>query len=597
MAKRPISYTSRDFQGIKSDLTNYAKRYYASTYKDFNEASFGSLMLDLVAYVGDQLSFYTDYQANESFLDTAIEYGNILRLSEALGYKTPAAGSSTGTVSFYVMVPVDASTSGPDLKYIPVLERGTILGSSGGAIYTLNQQVDFSNPANETTVARVNTTTGDPERFAIKAYGQVVSGQEYVKTLTVGDYRRFLRLSLGVQNVSEIVSITDDQGNEYYEVENLTQDVVLKEQPNSNSDKGVTPYVMSLMPVPRRFMVEYGTSGTPTLQFGYGSADNITGNVIADPADVVLDVVGRDYISEPTFDPSNLIKTDKFGVVPTNTTLTVVYRSNNQDNVNSSVGGISSVISPVLSFQDESVLSQNTLTEIVQSLEVDNEEPIMGDTSVMQADEIRMRALGNYASQNRAVTRSDYVNIVYRIPPKFGKVKRANILQDHDAIRRNLNLYILGEDNGGNLIVPNSTLKENIKIWLNRYRMMNDTVDILSGRIINLGIDYEVLIDLDANKYDVLEACTEKIKEKYINVQPQMGEALYVTDIYKLLNDIPGVIDTTQVKFVNKFGGLYSDYSYDVPANMSFDGRYLTIPSDSAAEFLFPDENIHGVVK
>jgi len=402
---------------------------------------------------------------------------------------------------------------------------------------------------------------------------------------------------LGVQNVSEIVSITDDQGNEYYEVENLTQDVVLKEQPNSNSDKGVTPYVMSLMPVPRRFMVEYGTSGTPTLQFGYGSADNITGNVIADPADVVLDVVGRDYISEPTFDPSNLIKTDKFGVVPTNTTLTVVYRSNNQDNVNSSVGGINSVISPVLSFQDESVLSQNTLTEIVQSLEVDNEEPIMGDTSVMQADEIRMRALGNYASQNRAVTRSDYVNVVYRLPPKFGKVKRANILQDHDAIRRNLNLYILGEDNGGNLIAPNSTLKENVKTWLNRYRMMNDTIDILSGRIINLGIDYEVLIELGANKYDVLEACTEKIKEKYLNVQPQMGEALYVTDIYKLLNDIPGVIDTTQVKFVNKFGGLYSDYSYDVAANMSFDGRYLTIPSDSAAEFLFPDENIHGVVK
>ncbi len=597
MAKRPISYTSRDFQGIKNDLTNYAKRYYASTYKDFNEASFGSLMLDLVAYVGDQLSFYTDYQANESFLDTAIEYGNILRLSEALGYKVPAAGSATGTVSFYVMVPVDVSTSGPDLRYIPMLERGTILGSSGGALYTLNERVDFSNPANEITVARVNSSTGVPEWFAIKAYGQVVSGQEFIKTLTVGDYRRFLRLSLDVENVSEIVSVTDSQGNDYYEVENLTQDVVLKEQPNANSDKAVVPYVMKLMPVPRRFMVEYGGGGVPTLQFGYGSADNITGNVIADPADVVLDVVGRNYISEPTFDPSNLIKSDKFGVVPTNTTLTVVYRSNNQGNVNSSVGGINAVVNPILAFRDETVLSQNVITQIIQSLEVDNEEPIMGDTAVLQGDEIRMRALGNYASQNRAVTKNDYINIVYRLPPKFGKIKRANILQDTNAIQRNLNLYLLGEDNDGNLVVPNTTLRENTKVWLNRYRMMNDTVDILPGRIINLGIDYEVLIELDANKFNVLTACTEKIKDKYLNVQPQMGEALYVTDIYKLLNDVPGVIDTTSVKFVNKFGGAYSDYSYDIPSNMSVDGRYLSIPADSAAEFLFPDENIQGVIK
>ena len=158
----------------------------------------------------------------------------------------------------------------------------------------------------------------------------------------------------------------------------------------------------------------------------------------------MLDVVGRDYVSEPTFDPSNLIKTDKFGVVPTNTTLTVVYRSNNQGNVNSSVGAVNSVINPVLSFEDETVLSQNRITEVVQSIEVDNEEPIMGDTSTPQADEIRMRALGNYASQNRAVTKNDYINVAYRLPPKFGKIKRASILQDHDALKRNLNLYILG---------------------------------------------------------------------------------------------------------------------------------------------------------
>ena len=90
MSKKPISYASRDFETIKESLTNYAKRYYPTTFKDFNEASFGALMLDLVAYVGDQLSFYTDYQANESFLDSALEYENVVRLAQQLGYKIPA---------------------------------------------------------------------------------------------------------------------------------------------------------------------------------------------------------------------------------------------------------------------------------------------------------------------------------------------------------------------------------------------------------------------------------------------------------------------------------------------------------------------------
>jgi hypothetical protein len=102
MAKRPINYTSRDFESIKTDLENYAKRYYPTTFKDFSEASFGALMLDLVAYVGDQLSFYADFQANESFLDSAIRYDNVIRLSETIGYKNQGVAKSTGQVAIYI---------------------------------------------------------------------------------------------------------------------------------------------------------------------------------------------------------------------------------------------------------------------------------------------------------------------------------------------------------------------------------------------------------------------------------------------------------------------------------------------------------------
>jgi hypothetical protein len=597
MPKRPISYTSRDFETIKNSLVNHAKQYYPSTFKDFNEASFGSLMLDMAAYLGDQLSFYADYQANESFLDSAIEYQNVIRLSQQLGFKMPGAASSTGIATFYIMVPASVSTGGPDLDYFPILKRGSSLASSGGGVFTLNEDVDFTDSDNEVTVARVNSTTGVPTWYAIRGFGQVVSGQEAETTLEVGNYQRFLRLELDADNVSEIVKITDAQGNEYYEVEYLSQDVVVSEVPNYESDRDVVPYVIKTKPVPRRFVTEYGADGSVFLQFGYGSAANITGDTIADPADVVLDVVGRNYVTDKSFDPTNLISSDKFGVVPIDTTLTVTYRSNSQETVNVKTGGLNRLIDPQLIFQNEASLSAVTRSTIIQSLEVENSSPITGDTSTLLADEIREMAFSSYTAQNRAVTRSDYVAISYRMPSKFGRVKRVNVVQDTDSVRRNLNLYILSENNEGNFVAANQTLKNNLKKWLNSYRMVNDTVDILDGRVINYGIEFEVSVDMDANKFDILDQCVTKIQEKILNVKKQIGEAVFITEIYKMLNSVPGVNDTLNVELVAKSGGLYSDYYYDIDENLSDDGRYLKIPQDSVAEVLFPNEDILGVVK
>jgi len=355
MPKRPISYTSRDFSTIKDALTNHAKRYYPTTFKDFNDASFGSLMLDLTAYLGDQLSFYADYQANESFLDSALEYQNIVRLSKQLGFKMPGAASSTGMATFYVMVPASTATGQPDLDYFPILRRGATLASDGGGVFTLNENVDFTNSSNEVTVARVNTTTGIPTWYAIKSSGEVVSGLPSETSISVGEYKRFLRLSVDADNVSEITSVVDSQGNEYYEVDYLSQDVVTSQVPNYNSDKTSVPYVIKTKPVPRRFVSEFDADGNVFIQFGYGSADNLTGDLIADPADVVLDVVGREYISDKTFDPTNLISSDKFGVVPVNTTLIITYRSNTQETVNAQTGALNKVIDPRMIFKKPSL--------------------------------------------------------------------------------------------------------------------------------------------------------------------------------------------------------------------------------------------------
>jgi hypothetical protein len=463
--------------------------------------------------------------------------------------------------------------------------------------YTLIADVDFSNPNNEITVARTDATTGNPTFFAVKALGQIVSGQQFQEKINVTDYQRFLRVSLGRSNITEILSVLDSQGNEYYEVENLSQDVVLAQVKNvDTTSRDAVPYTMRVKPVPRRFTTDFSPDGVTRIQFGYGSEDNLTGDVIADPADVVLEVQSKPYITETTFDPTNLIQTDKFGIVPVNTTLTITYTANTTATSNASVGSVTNIISPDLLFRSRAELSEEIISTMVSSIEVDNEQPISGDSQQLTAQEIKIRAFGTYAAQNRAVTREDYMNLAYRMPAKFGKIKRCNVTRDEDSLKRNLNMFVLAENSDGDLSIPNNVLKENLKVWLDNYRMINDTIDIMDGNIINIGIRYEIIADPDMNRFDLLEQCNKAINDDFLTIKFSLGESVYISELYKVLNSVPGVTDTTNVEFYNITGGVYSDNVYDIDSNISSDGRFLKIPSDSAAEILIPNTDIVGVI-
>tara|TARA_R100000664_G_C2729743_1_gene120627 strand:- start:611 stop:1162 length:552 start_codon:yes stop_codon:yes gene_type:complete len=182
------------------------------------------------------------------------------------------------------------------------------------------------------------------------------------------------------------------------------------------------------------------------------------------------------------------------------------------------------------------------------------------------------------------------------MPPKFGRVRKCNVVRDANSLKRNLNLYLLSEDVNGNYVEPNLNLKDNVKTWINRYRMVNDTIDVLNGKIINIGIKFRVIADLEVNKYELLQACTDKLIRRFLNIKFEIGEAIYISEIYKLLNEVPGVVDTTNVELINRAGGVYSNYVYDVDSNLSEDGRYLMIPEDAAAEILLPTTDISGVI-
>ena len=296
--KKLIRYADRDFLTIKQSLVEYSKRYYPDIYKDFSQASFGSLMLDTVAYVGDILSFYLDYQANESFLDTAVEYNNILRLGEQVGYREPLKSNSFGVVSLFILAPVETYGVQPDINYLPVLSKGSKFTTASGEIFELIEDVDFANSDNEIIVATTNPADGKPTAYAIKAYGKVISGELNEELFNVDDFVRFLTVPISDPNITEIVSVTDSEGHEYFEVDYLSQDTVFRSVTNKDPEtRKYVPNIMVTTSVPRRFITQK-KFGAVSIKFGYGSDSSLKTDNVTHPSNVVLKMHGRDYEKE-----------------------------------------------------------------------------------------------------------------------------------------------------------------------------------------------------------------------------------------------------------------------------------------------------------
>ena len=589
----PINYTATEFEGIRQELIQVAERFYPDKFRDFSEASFGAMMVDAVAYVGDQLSFYLDYNVNETFLDTAYQYNNVLRHGRTLGYKYTGPPSTFGKVAIFVLIPASTTALGPDTRYLPILNRGTKFSSETGLLFTLLENVDFANPSNQVVVARVDNTTGSPTHYAVKAYGNVVSGVFGVEEVSAGNYERFFRVRLAAADISEVISVLDSEGNEYFEVNYLSQDIIFKEMGNKNFKNDNVPSILKPYLVSRKFVVERNKYNT-YLQFGSGNPAE--SNVVADPQAVAMDIFGKDYITDTTFDPTRLTKNENYGIVPVNTTLTITYRTANTRNSNLSAGALNSVSSVSIDFADRGALVDKTISDLATSIEVTNEEPIVGNVTTPSANEIKRRIFDTFPTQDRAVTKADYESVAYRMSSKYGSIKRCSVQKDPDSLKRNLNLYVVSEDQFGKLIKSNSTIKNNLKTWLDQYRMINDTLDILDAYILNFGIDFIVKPKEGVNKFELLSSCTAQLATKY-SQSYYIGEPIYISDMYAELKKVDGVLAVSSVKLVSKDGTRYSNTRIDINKNLSPDGTMLAIPNNVVAELKFPSVDIRGKVK
>ena len=384
--------------------------------------------------------------------------------------------------------------------------------------------------------------------------------------------------------------MVDADGNKYYEVDNLAQEVIFLETTNPTAASDGIRSIIKPFIASRRFVVEQDDTGT-YLQFGFGSDEDVTKvSGLAEPSKVVINMHGRRSISDMSFDPSQLLGTNKLGIAPSQTTLTITTRTNDFGSTNTSTGTITTVANRFIEFENMENLATTKMQTVIGSLEVINEEPIVGSAEEMTNEELKQRAKSHYSSQNRAVTKQDYISLMHSMPKKFGSFKRINVIGDPSQTNNRIAIYVVSEGPDGKLTTAGSRVKSNAKIWLMQYKSLNDAIDLFDAKISNFGIDFKVVLDERFSNFDIIGRCVDRLKEHFSN-QLYIGEPIYVTRLYGVLGKVQGVADVKKVNVYQKFGGSYSSTVIDFDEARSRDGSYINTPRNVIMELKFPDND------
>ena len=317
---------------------------------------------------------------------------------------------------------------------------------------------------------------------------------------------------------------------------------------------------------------------------------------IADPSQVVLKMTGKNYVTDTAFDPNQFLGTDKFGIAPANTTLKVTFGSNDSVDVNVPINGLIEVSNLSMEFPGN-LASPNASTQLTvrNSAEVTNDEIITVERAIPTPDEIKYRAYAVYSAQNRVVTKNDYEAYVYQMPRKFGKVSRVNVVNDPSGINKRLAMYVISKDNSENFVSTNGTVKSNLKVWLNKNRMMTDQVDVFDASIINIGFDYKYTTESGFSKTSVQADVNAAVRSLFTE-KLYIGEPVYITKIYQTVNRVQGVVDTLKVTPLIKQSANYSNLGLEIDDVLSKDGTFLKCPKNCVFEIKFPDQDLKGTI-
>jgi hypothetical protein len=612
--KKDIKYLNRDFNSFRASLIDYTKTYFPTTYNDFSPASPGMMVMEMSAYVGDVLSFYLDNQVQETYLQYARQSNNIFELAYMFNYIPKVTGAASTSLSVYQLVPskLSGSTYLPDFDYALKINRNASVTSTlvNSSPFITEDDVDFtiSSSTDPTEITVYQISAGNPTFYLLKKEVKTISATINTTTFSFGSPIKFPTVNINDSRIIDVLDIVDSEGNEWYQVDHLAQDVVydsLKNtnpnDPNNYQNVGDAPYLLKLKKVQRRFATRFIDSGSLQLQFGAGTTKDVDENVIPNPDNVGLGLPFGQSKLTTAYSPTNFIFTNTYGIAPSNTTLTVRYLTGGGASSNVPSNALTQISGDIKFLKNN--LNSTTANTIYSSLSVNNLEAADGGADGDTLEEIRQNTISNYSTQLRTVTQDDYLVRAISMPSKFGVITKAYIEPTKlsnlniGEIPSILDLYILTYNINKNLNTASTTLKQNLSTYLSQYRVIGDSIRIKDAFIINIGVNFDIIVLPDYNNNDVINNCIISLQD-YFNIDKwQINQPIILKDIYILLDKIEGVQTVKSVDIINKAGTSlgYSQYGYGIEGATYNNVIYPSL-DPSIFEVKYLNQDINGRV-
>ena len=614
--KKDIKYINKDFTELRASLIDYAKTYFPTTYNDFSPTSPGMMFMEMAAYVGDVLSFYLDNQFQENFLQYARQTNNLFELAYMFGYKPNVTQVAVTEIDFYQQIPskISGGLYIPDYDYALFIPTNSTVSSTLTNVtstFLIEDPVDFtvSSSQDPTEVTVYSVSGGNPNYFLLKKSRKAISATINTTSFSFGSPQKFATVDLNDSRIVGVLDVFDSNGNQWYEVDHLGQEMVYTSVKNTNPNdpnyyinQGNAPYLLKLEKQQRRFVTRFLNSTTLQFQFGAGTVNDADEEITPNPNNVGIGLPFEKTKLTTAYSPSNFLFTKTYGIAPSSTTLTVRYLTGGGVTANVAANTLNTLNSTPTFLNAN--LNASTANSIYNSLAVTNPFAADGGGDGDTIEEIRQNSMANFASQLRNVTQDDYLVRALSMPAKYGVISKAYIeptkrdaLSSAGESNSVLDLYILSYNIDRTLRTATPALKQNLTTYLSQYRMIGDAVNIKDGFIINIGVNFEIIVLPDYNNNEVLIKCIDALKTYFAIDNWQINQPIILRELYILLSKIPGVQTVKTIDITNLVGENlgYSPYAYDIKGATSANVVYPSL-DPSIFEVKYPNQDIQGKV-
>ena len=611
--KRDIQYLNRDFTNIRSKLIDFSKTYFPNTYNDFSSTSPGMMFMEQSAYVGDVLSFYLDNQLGETFTQFAQQANNLYELAYMFGYKPTTTTAAQAEIEIYQQVPakIELGAYVPDYDYALSIGENTIVSTatSQPSDFLIQDKCDFSvnTPDDPITFSIYEVLGSAPTYFLLKKTRKAISAKINTTTFDFGNFQPFPTINIQGSNIIKILDITDSDGNKWSEVDFLGQEMVFDSikntnpnDPNNVADVGEVPYLLQLKKVQRRFATRILDTNTLQIQFGSGNPEDTDELITPNPNNVGIGLPFEQDKLTTAYSPTNFLFTNTYGIAPTNTTLTVRYLTGGGVKSNVDADSITEIDIDNTSFVNVG-LNNSVADYVFNSIAVTNPTAADGGKDGDTAEQIRQNTLMQIASQQRTVTLDDYRVRAMSMPSDFGSVQKLYMekpsLDNQISTVETLCMYILSQNSSRQLTTASQALKNNLRTYLSNFKMIGDSIEIKDAYVINIGINFEIVVLPNFINSEVILGCINVLKECFKTDEWQINQPIIITDLYVKLDRVKGVQTVKNIFFTNKTGESigYSKYAYDLSAATLSSVIYPSL-DPSIFEIKYPDNDIIGRV-